>query len=359
MKVIFRMFDDAARQFKKKKITVTLGGTVKEVFIVPVLLYMKGDHKSHQTNTCRFGTANGAICISCNRAPAWDADNAEQEIGEQIDATLLHKQNVEYSNITDKINLLNELIAVPECEDILKKKKELETNSSSLRLLKEKFHGHSITPNINAFEEFSQLATSIYHCSPPDHLHVFLLGVLKYAAESTIGRWGDPTKNQFEILARKIIDEDHSSSIRHQFPRYPMKRGLSNLSVVSGTEWVGFWFIILIVGRTYEGSVFLEQTFEAYYAGIKIAAAKKIKILVEKIESTETPNGPKCMMHKSQVQYLTKTCRQSPPNFSSILTFIEDLIIFHSAVFQKKMWWSNEKKENGCSGYVILLSNFQ
>ena len=46
MEVIFRMFDDAAREFKQKKITVTLGGTVKNVFIVPVLLYyMKGDHK--------------------------------------------------------------------------------------------------------------------------------------------------------------------------------------------------------------------------------------------------------------------------------------------------------------------------
>ena len=71
------MFDDAAREFKKKKITVTLGGTVKNVFIVPVLLYMKGDHKSHQSNTCRFGHTNGAICISCNRAAAWDADNAD------------------------------------------------------------------------------------------------------------------------------------------------------------------------------------------------------------------------------------------------------------------------------------------
>ena len=69
------MFDDAAREFKKKKITVTLGGTVKNVFIVPVLLYMKGDHKSHQANTCYFGHTNGAICISCNRAAAWDADD--------------------------------------------------------------------------------------------------------------------------------------------------------------------------------------------------------------------------------------------------------------------------------------------
>ena len=296
---------------------------------------------------------------ACNRAPAWDADNAEKEIGEQIDATLLHEQNVEYSNITEQINLLKELIAVPECEDILEKKEELDTNSLSLKLLKEKFHGHSITPNINAFEEFSQLATSIYHCSPPDHLHVFLLGVLKYAADSTIGTWSDTTKNQFEILARKIIDEDHSSSIQNQFPRYPMKRGLSNLSVVSGTEWVGFWFIILIVGRTHGGSLFLEPTFNAYYEGIKTAAAKKIKKLSVDIESTVTPNGPKCRMNKSQVQYLTNVCTQSTPNFPSILNFIEDLIIFHSAVFQKKLLWSNEKKKNGFSGYVTLLKTCQ
>ena len=92
MQVIFRMFDDAAREFKKKKITVTLGGTVKKVFIVPVLLYMKGDHKNHQGNTCCFRHTNGTICISCNRAAAWDADNAEIAIGEQINATELHEQ---------------------------------------------------------------------------------------------------------------------------------------------------------------------------------------------------------------------------------------------------------------------------
>ena len=101
MKVIFRMFDDAAREFKKKKITVALGGTVKNVFIVPVLLYMKGDHKNHQANTCCFGHTNGAVCISCNCSAAWDADNADIAIGQQINAIDLHKQDVEYSNITE------------------------------------------------------------------------------------------------------------------------------------------------------------------------------------------------------------------------------------------------------------------
>ena len=71
MRAIFQAFDDAARKFKEKKITVTLGGTVKEVFIIPILLYMKGDHKSHQTNTCRSGMINNSICIMCNRAPTW------------------------------------------------------------------------------------------------------------------------------------------------------------------------------------------------------------------------------------------------------------------------------------------------
>ena len=117
------MFDDAACEFKKKKITVTLGGPVKKVFIVPVLLYMKGDHKSHQTNTCRFGHTTGAICISCNRAAAWDADNADIAIEEQINTTELHKQNVEYSNITEQIDLLKELIADPDCDDKPEKKK--------------------------------------------------------------------------------------------------------------------------------------------------------------------------------------------------------------------------------------------
>ena len=130
--------------------------------------------------------------------------------------------------------MLKELIADPEYEDKLEKKEELKNYSSSLTLLKEKFRSNSITPSINAFDEFSHLSTSIYHCSPPDHLHVFLLGVLKYAADSTVRMWTDSTKNEFEICAGKIIDDHHSSSVRNQFPRYPMKRGLLNLSVVSG-----------------------------------------------------------------------------------------------------------------------------
>ena len=101
LKVIFQMFNDAASQFKKKKTTVTFGGTVKQVFIVPVLLYMKGDHKSHQINTCRYGNNNSSICITCKYAPACEADNEAEVIGEQINAPNIHEQNLDYKSINE------------------------------------------------------------------------------------------------------------------------------------------------------------------------------------------------------------------------------------------------------------------
>ena len=226
---------------------------------------MKGDHKSHQTNTCRSGTIGSSICIICNHAAADDADNEEKVTGEPIDATNIHQQNWDYSSIMQQIDVLKQLIETTDDRDAkIEQKEDLKIKLASIKLLEEEFRNHSITPCINSCEEFSHLATSIYYCSPPDHLHVFLLGLLKYAAEATIKIWTDTTKYDFEIIARKIV-EDNSSSARIQFPHYPMARGLSNLSLVSGTEWLGFWFTILVVGRTNVGSSFLASVFENYY----------------------------------------------------------------------------------------------
>ena len=205
------MFDDAARQFKKKKTTVTLGGTVKQVFIVPVLLYMKGDHKSHQINTCRYGNNNSSICITCKYAPAWEADNEAEVIGEPINALSIHEQNLDYESINEQIDVLQELIAEPDCEEKQQKKEELKIKCASITSLDENIRKHYITPCLNSFEEFSHIATSIYYCSPPDHLHVFLLGVLKSAAEATIGIWPNSNKNKLDILARTIIGKNSST----------------------------------------------------------------------------------------------------------------------------------------------------
>ena len=98
------------------------------------------------------------------------------------------------------------------------------------------------------------------------------------------------------------------------------------------------------MGRTPGGSLFQETTFDAYYEDIKIAANNKKEQLLVEIESTKTPDGPTCKMNKLLVQYLTNICNQSNPNLSSILKLIEDLLIFHLLVFQRRMFWSNGKK---------------
>ena len=95
------MFDDATSKFKKKKITVTLGGTVKEVFIVSALLYMKGNHKCHQISTCHSEINGSAICITFNWAAAWEAYNETEVIGEQINATTTHQQNLDHISIME------------------------------------------------------------------------------------------------------------------------------------------------------------------------------------------------------------------------------------------------------------------
>ena len=110
----------------KKKIPVTLGGTVKQVFVVPVLLYMKGNHKSHRTITCHSGMINNSICIICNRAPAWEADNETEVIGEKINTKTICQQNKDYSTVVEEVDILNKLIAFnKERHEIIEQKEEL------------------------------------------------------------------------------------------------------------------------------------------------------------------------------------------------------------------------------------------
>ena len=113
----------------------------------------------------------------------------------------------------EQIDALKELIyTTKDRDDIINQKEDLKIKLTLVKLLEKEFRQHSITLCINSFEEFSYLSTSIYYCSLHNHLHVFLLGLSKYAAEATIGIWTPTTKYDFEIIARKIVDDNSSSA---------------------------------------------------------------------------------------------------------------------------------------------------
>ena len=136
-----------------------------------------------------------------------------------------------------------------------------------------------------------------------------------------------------------------------------MGRALSNISLVSGTEWLGFWFIILVIGRTNTGSLFLASAFEDHYEKIKSSAAELIVKLSLAIETTKSPNGPLCNMNKSKVEYYKNVCSRPDPNLAAILSLFEDLLIFHSAVFHKQIWWSFEKKRKWEGWMYKIIKN--
>ena len=66
MKVIFQMFDEIAYQFQTKQNVVTLGGIVIRMFIIPVILYMKCNHKNCQVNICCSESIGRSVCVTCN-----------------------------------------------------------------------------------------------------------------------------------------------------------------------------------------------------------------------------------------------------------------------------------------------------
>ena len=129
-----------------------------------------------------------------------------------------------------------------------------------------------VSPCVNAFENFKHLPSSVYNCLPTDCLHTSLLGLLKVAAKSTFGFWTNQQPNLLDSLARKSVGTYLSLAWQY-FQIYSLDRGLSNLTLVSGSEWVGFWFIIIGIGRPKEGKQFLIETFDKHYIKVKRVAS--------------------------------------------------------------------------------------
>ena len=85
LSAIFAQFNQAAAHLKKEETCVCLSVTIKEDTTVPVIFFFRGDHKSHQANTCPYGNLNSSVCITCKSSPVWNTDDLNKLIGSSID----------------------------------------------------------------------------------------------------------------------------------------------------------------------------------------------------------------------------------------------------------------------------------
>jgi len=352
LSALFEEFDEAARNLRQEKTVVVMGGRVKEVRLVPFLLFIVGDHKSQQANTCRYGNSSYASCIQCQIAPAWEADETGKDLSlGHVDTELVMRWNSKLKQVNEEIVELKGRLAGINGNSKDKKEQRVLVRSrlkganATRKELENDFENICISPCDNAFFHFKSMPTPVYDGFPPDHLHVFMLGILKHAASAAFSEWSDQNKSDFDKFAKNLFHQNPSTA-RQRFARYPLDRGMTSLSLVTAKEWVGFWFVVLVVGHTNTGAEIFNRGFSHHISNATSKLSNEIMPALEaNIKKTKSPEGPGNQMNKSKLKYFKALGRRPKPTLQSMLSLIEHLLIFHASVYKEDFSWSNEKEK--------------
>ena len=341
LSTVFREWDEAANWFAKNPQQVTLGRSTAKMVLKPVILCFLGDHKSQLMLSCLY---SNSVCSECQSANPWLADDHREKLKKDVDTREIRKCNLEMEELESKREELKKRIddanGGSQQRNLLKR--QLATVAMKHTQARKKLKRYHVIPCKNAFSTFQHIARPINHCSPADHLHVFLLGVLKTSALCTIGNFTDKQKKGLDDLARQLF-ESNSSSARCLFPRFYIEKGMTNTGNLTGSEWVGFFFALLVVGLTENGKRLITSSLENHYQKTKDLAKAKIKILKKSISECkpESRDGPNNMMNQSKVDYLNKVVTQpNNASYSQFIDCIEQMLVFHAFVNQKRLLWS-------------------
>ena len=272
---IFHLWDKAFHHFSKEKCAVRIGNEVKLVYIRPVILFFGGDAKSQDLLCCRYGYSTHRVCRTCKSVPSWSADNPDGGLGPPMEEELIKTQVSWITNSTKNIGILDAKMAelkllrrnqtnneartvvtaaIKECE---KSKKEFIECIKKAREILKSYSTHYCE---NAFWAFKAFGGSILLYSPHDHMHIFLIGICGDVLESTIGLFPPSIKTELEGII-KIVFLGNTSSERSKFPRFPLRRGVTNLTLNTAQEWNGLVFLLLLVTQLPRGARLFQNAF--------------------------------------------------------------------------------------------------
>ena len=339
LSVVFREWDETAAWFAENPQQVTLGRSTAEMVIKPVILCFLGDHKSQLMLSCFY---SNSTCSECQMVNTWSADDHLEKLNKLVNTRDIRQCNMELKSLETQRESLEEKMAEGSSSGKKSVRKELSIVVNQHGKAKKKLKTFHVIPCDNAFSSFKHIARPINHCSPADHLHVFLLGILKTCATCTIGSFTDKQKKGLDKIAR-LLFQSNSSSARRLFPRFYIEKGMTNTGHLTGSEWVGFYFALLIVGLTRKGKTLLEASLSSHYQKTKIVATQKIQVLEKSIEECkeESKEGPNNMMNKSKVVYLRNFVDQGEDAcYTEFMECVQQMLVLHAFVSQKKFWWS-------------------
>ena len=135
-------------------------------------------------------------------------------------------------------------------------------SEANRKLAREKLKHMSCHVVRNAFHEicFGGDVRGVYGCTPTDLMHAFLEGVLKYCMMVVFSKLTVKNKATMDQIVDTVF-RGQKNSVRKSYPRADFSHGITNLTLLTATEWGGVCFTLLLLTMVKSGEEVLGTAF--------------------------------------------------------------------------------------------------
>ena len=129
--------------------------------------------------------------------------------------------------------------------------------------------------HVNAYREvwFGNQHGDICDAMPPDMMHAFLLGVVRYVCQIYAKSLTPTQKARLDDLVERVFASIRSGE-RKFFPRMNFTKGFTNMTLLTAHEWAGVVLVLLVAAMTLEGQDILRHPDAAGIEASLAAAAE-------------------------------------------------------------------------------------
>jgi len=102
---------------------------------------------------------------------------------------------------------------------------------------------------------FGQNVNGITSATPTDLMHAYCHGVLVYVIKILLAPLNNQERSKLDSIAVSMF-RNMKSNQRHEYPRYAFTKGITNLTLLTASEWVGVAFLLSMITISSEGRLF-------------------------------------------------------------------------------------------------------
>ena len=104
----------------------------------------------------------------------------------------------------------------------------------------------------------AKIGENVFGASPPDMMHAFLHGLLRYLIKVYIVPMTSKEKAELDKLVEDLFGGIRSGE-KNNFPRVSFVKGITNLTLLTADEWAGIAMVLVIVHKSEAGRDLFER----------------------------------------------------------------------------------------------------